>query len=62
MEDLEQALQRLTQAVAKLEGAMRGGDGAKSSAKAAAAPIETPAMVAARLDDAIARIDRLLET
>jgi len=66
MSRLEQATRRLEQAVTRLENApRRGGDG-----KAASAPAkgrhpgsgDTATLVAARLDDAIARLDRLLDS
>lgn len=64
MSRLEQATRRLEQAVARLESAARGGDG-KSAAPTVrgnhAGAGDTTMLVAARLDDAIARLDRLLD-
>lgn len=60
MSELEQAAQRLEQAVAKLEAAARRGGDRKPAAKPGAAA-DTAALVAARLDEAILRLDRLLE-
>jgi hypothetical protein len=58
---MKQAAQRLDQAVAKLEAASRRlGDG-KRGAKAKPGSSDDAALVAARLDEAILRIDRLLE-
>jgi len=62
MSDLEEAAQRLEEAVARLETASRRGGERKPGAKAAAEPNDTVALVAARLDETISRIDRLLET
>lgn len=61
MTELEQAAQRLEQAVARLEAASRRSGERKPAAKPGAAPNDTAAMVAMRLDDAILRLDRLLE-
>ncbi|MGH7032707.1 MAG: hypothetical protein ACREFL_03125 [Stellaceae bacterium] len=60
MSDLAQAAQRLEQAVARLEVACHRSLERKPAAKPAAAPNDT-AMVAMRLDEAILRLDRLLE-
>jgi len=58
---MKQAAQRLDQAVAKLEAASRRlGDG-KPGAKSKSESSDNAALVAARLDEAILRIDRLLE-
>ena len=61
MTELEEAAQRLEQAVARLEAASRR-VGDRKPAKPNASPGEMTATVAARLDDAILRIDRLLES
>lgn len=65
MSRLEQATRRLEQAVTRLESATRrGGDGKASSVPAKGrrvGPGDTTTLVAARLDDAIARLDRLLD-
>jgi hypothetical protein len=61
MNDLEEAAQRLEEAVARLETAARRNSDRKPSAKSNAGTAETVAIVAARLDDAILRLDRLLE-
>ncbi len=61
MNELEQAAHRLEQAVARLEAASRRSSERKPAAKPGAAPNETASLVAARLDDAILRLDRLLE-
>jgi hypothetical protein len=60
MNEFEEAAQRLEQAVARLETAVRR-TGGKSSTKSSVGAAETAALVAARLDDAILRLDRLLE-
>ncbi len=61
MSDLKQAAERLDQAVAKLEAASRRlGDGNRA-AKSKSGSSDNTAVVAARLDEAILRIDRLLE-
>lgn len=62
MSDLDDAAQRLEQAVQRLEAASKRLSG-KAAAKGSASPAlaETTAMVAARLEEAILRIDRLLE-
>jgi len=62
MTELEQAAERLEQAVARLEAISSRLGERKPSTKPAAAPSDTAITVAARLDDAIARIDRLLES
>jgi len=62
MTELEQAAQRLEQAVARLEAASRRVADRKPVAKPNPALVETTALVAARLNDAILRIDRLLES
>jgi len=62
MSELDQAAQRLEQAIARLEAvASRGGE-RRASAKSSPPSSDTVATVAARLDDAIIRIDRLLES
>ena len=61
MSDLEAATQRLEEAVARLETATRRSGERKPAAKAGAGANETVALVAARLDQAILRLDRLLE-
>ena len=61
MNELEEAAQRLEQAVARLETAARRNSDRRASAKAGASASDTVAIVAARLDDAILRLDRLLE-
>lgn len=62
MSDLDQALQHLTKAVARLEAAARGSERPVANADVDAASTEAAAIVAARLDDAIARLDHLLES
>ena len=62
MSDLEEAAQRLEEAVARLETAARKGGERKPGAKASADANDTIALVAARLDETISRIDRLLES
>lgn len=62
MTELEEAAQRLEQAVARLEAASRRGGDRKPTAKPNTVPGDAAATVAARLDDAILRIDRLLES
>jgi hypothetical protein len=62
MSDLAQAAHRLEQAVARLEAAChRSLERKPAAAKPAMAANETAAMVAMRLDEAILRLDRLLE-
>lgn len=61
MTDMERAAERLEQAVAKLEAAARRSGERKPVAKASSAASDAAAMVAERLDDAILRLDRLLE-
>jgi len=61
MNELEEAAQRLEQAVARLETAARRNSDRRASAKTGASATDTVAIVAARLDDAILRLDRLLE-
>ncbi len=61
MSGMKQAAQRLDQAVAKLEAASRRLGGGKPGAKSKPAGNDNTALVAARLDEAILRIDRLLE-
>ena len=61
MSDLAQAAHRLEQAVARLEAACQRSLERKPAARPVAAPNETAATVAMRLDDAILRLDRLLE-
>ena len=58
---MEHAAERLEQAVAKLEAAARRNSERKPAVKAASSGNDTAALVAERLDDAIARLDRLLE-
>ena len=62
MTELEQAAQRLEQAVTRLEAASRRVGDRKAPAKASAVSADAAISVAARLDDAILRIDRLLES
>jgi len=62
MSELAEAAQRLEQAVARLEAASRRSGERKPPAKPSPALNETAAMVAMRLDEAILRIDRLLES
>jgi len=63
MSELEEAARRLEEAVARLETAAgRRMSERKPPAKSTAGSGETAAIVAARLDDAILRLDRLLET
>ncbi len=62
MAELEEAAGRLEQAVAKLETAARRTGDRRPAAKSSANSAEAAAIVAARLDDAILRLDRLLET
>jgi hypothetical protein len=62
MNELEQAAQRLEQAVTRLEAASRRVGDRKTPPKANAIPSDAAISVAARLDDAILRIDRLLES
>jgi len=59
--ELEEATTRLEQAVAKLETAARRSGDRKPATKSGANSAEAAAIVAARLDDAILRLDRLLE-
>jgi CAP N-terminal conserved motif len=61
MNELEQAAQRLEQAVTRLEAASRRSGDRKPGAKPGAASNDTAATVAVRLDEAILRLDRLLE-
>jgi len=61
MSELEQAAERLERAVAKLEAASRRVGDHRQGAKPETATAETAAMVAIRLDEAILRLDRLLE-
>jgi hypothetical protein len=61
MNNVDEAAKRLEQAVARLETASRRvGDG-KAAGKAGAGLADVTATVAARLEEAILRIDRLLE-
>jgi hypothetical protein len=62
MTELEEAAQRLEQAVARLEAASRRGGDRKPASRPNPASGDAAATVAARLDDAILRIDRLLES
>lgn len=62
MTELEEAAQRLEQAVARLEAASRRGGDRKPAVKPNTMPGDAVATVATRLDDAILRIDRLLES
>jgi hypothetical protein len=61
MSDLDEAARRLDQAVQRLETASKKVGEIKPGAKNAAAAAETTATVAAKLEEAILRIDRLLE-
>jgi hypothetical protein len=61
MTELEQAAERLEQAISRLEAASRRVTERKPPTKAAAPADDTAAAIASRLDDAILRIDRLLE-
>jgi hypothetical protein len=62
MSELEEAARRLEEAVARLEtAATRRASERKPPTKGNAGSGETAAIVAARLDDAILRLDRLLE-
>ena len=62
MKELEEAARRLEEAVARLEtAAARRMSERKPPAKGNGGSAETAALVAARLDDAILRLDRLLE-
>ena len=61
MSDLEASTQRLEEAVARLETAARRSVERKPATKVGAGANETVALVAARLDQAILRLDRLLE-
>ena len=61
MGNVDDAAKRLEQAVTRLETASRQvGDG-KATAKSSPALADATAAVAARLEEAILRIDRLLE-
>jgi hypothetical protein len=62
MTELELAAQRLEQAVARLEAASRRSGDRKAPARTSGPSSDTAGIVAARLDDAIVRIDRLLES
>lgn len=62
MTELERAAHRLEAAISRLEAASRRVTERKPPAKATAPADDTAATVATRLDDAILRIDRLLET
>lgn len=61
MSELDDATQKLDQAVQRLEAASKRLGAVKPGAKNAAAVVETTAAVAAKLEEAILRIDRLLE-
>jgi hypothetical protein len=61
MSEMDQAAERLERAVAKLEAAARRNSDRKSAAKAGGPASDTTAIVAERLDEAILRLDRLLE-
>ena len=62
MSDLDEAARKLDLAVQRLEAASkRTAETKLASPASAAAPAETTAAVAARLEEAILRIDRLLE-
>lgn len=60
MNDMDDAARKLDLAVQRLEAASKRVE-VKPAGKAAAAQADTTAMVAARLEEAILRIDRLLE-
>ena len=62
MSELEEAAQRLEEAVARLETAARRSGERKPAAKPSTSANETVTLVAARLDQAILRLDRLLES
>jgi hypothetical protein len=61
MSELDDAARKLDQAVQRLEAASKRVGEVKPGAKNAAAVVETTAAVAAKLEEAILRIDRLLE-
>jgi hypothetical protein len=63
MGDMDQAAQRLEQAVARLEAASKRAADVKMTAAPSdnAALVDATTLVAARLEQAISRIDRLLE-
>ncbi|HXR85446.1 MAG TPA: hypothetical protein VN728_00670 [Stellaceae bacterium] len=61
MSELDDATKRLDQAVQRLEAASKRLGDVKPGSKNAAVVAETTAMVAAKLEEAILRIDRLLE-
>jgi hypothetical protein len=61
MSELDDATKRLDQAVQRLEAASKRLGDVKPGGKNAAAVAEATAMVAAKLEEAILRIDRLLE-
>lgn len=60
MNDMDDAARKLDLAVQRLEAASKRVE-AKPAGKAGAAQADTTALVAARLEEAILRIDRLLE-
>ena len=62
MNELEEAAQRLEEAVARLETVARRSGERKPAAKTGTGANETVTLVAARLDQAILRLDRLLES
>jgi hypothetical protein len=61
MSDMDDATKRLDQAVQRLEAASKRLGEVKPGSKNATAVAETTAAVAAKLEEAILRIDRLLE-
>jgi hypothetical protein len=61
MSELDDATKRLDRAVQRLEAASKRLGEVKPGGKNAAAVADTTAMVAAKLEEAILRIDRLLE-
>ncbi|HEV8015464.1 MAG TPA: hypothetical protein VGP48_08005 [Stellaceae bacterium] len=62
MSELDEAARKLDQAVERLEAASkRVGDGKPAGKAGSASLADTTASVAARLEEAILRIDRLLE-
>jgi hypothetical protein len=61
MSELDDAARKLDQAVQRLEAVSKRVGGAKPAGKHAAGAADTTAVVAARLEEAILRIDRLLE-
>jgi hypothetical protein len=61
MSELDNATKKLDQAVQRLEAASKRLGDVKPGSKHAASVAETTAAVAAKLEEAILRIDRLLE-